>query len=106
MQTAKVGRQRIATRLTNPLGKTAEERRRILADLEAVEPLLWTTSTVEIVTTIPVTEVADTLDETVARQAGAEIRRAFPPVPDGASCHLALLAWTVRRLELMRSPSK
>ena len=60
--------QRIAIRLTNPFGKTAEERRRILADLEAVEPLLRATSTTEIVTTIPVTEVADVL-ETVAREA-------------------------------------
>ena len=60
--------QRIAIRLTNPFGKTAEERRRILADLEAVEPLLRATPTTEIVTTIPVTEVADVL-ETVAREA-------------------------------------
>jgi RNase adaptor protein for sRNA GlmZ degradation len=60
--------QRIAIRLTNQFGKTTEERRRILADLEAVEPLLRATSTIEIVTTIPVTEVADAL-ETVAREA-------------------------------------
>jgi hypothetical protein len=40
-------------------------------DLEAVEPLLRATSTVEIVTTIPMTEVADTLDERWRRHADA-----------------------------------
>jgi dephospho-CoA kinase len=45
--------QRIATRSTNPFGKRAREQQRILADLEAVEPLLRVISTVEIVTTIP-----------------------------------------------------
>jgi hypothetical protein len=60
--------QRIATRSINPFGKTAHERQRILADLEAVEPLLRATSTVEIVTTIPVPEVVDAL-ESVARRA-------------------------------------
>jgi hypothetical protein len=36
--------QRIATRSTNPFGKGAHEQQRILADLEAVEPLLRATS--------------------------------------------------------------
>jgi hypothetical protein len=48
--------QRIATRSTNPFGNAAHERQRILTDLDAVEPLLRATSTVEIVTTIPVTK--------------------------------------------------
>ena len=60
--------QRIATRSTNPFGKADHEQQRILADLDAVEPLLRATSTVEIVTTIPVTKVVDTL-ESVARRA-------------------------------------
>jgi adenylate kinase family enzyme len=60
--------QRIATRSTNAFGKGPHERQRILADLEAVEPLLRATSTVEIVTTIPVTEVVDAI-ESVARRA-------------------------------------
>jgi adenylate kinase family enzyme len=60
--------QRIATRSTNPFGKGAHEQQRILADLEVVEPLLRATSTVEIVTTIPVTEVVDAL-ESLARRA-------------------------------------
>jgi dephospho-CoA kinase len=50
------------------IGKHAHEQQRILADLKAVEPLLRATSTVEIVTTIPVTEVADAL-ESIARRA-------------------------------------
>jgi AAA domain len=60
--------QRIATRSTNHFGKGAHEQQRILGDLDAVEPLLRATSTVEIVTTIPVTEVVDAL-ESVARRA-------------------------------------
>jgi hypothetical protein len=60
--------QRIATRSTNPFGKAAHERQRIWTDLDAVEPLLRATSTVEIVTTIPITKVADAL-ESVARRA-------------------------------------
>ena len=58
--------QRIASRSTNPFGKTPQERQRILADLEAVEPRLRATSTAEIVTTIPATKVVDAL-ESVAR---------------------------------------
>jgi len=60
--------QRIATRSTNPFGKRAHEQQRILADLKAVEPRLRATSTVEIVTTIPVTDVVDAL-ESIARRA-------------------------------------
>jgi dephospho-CoA kinase len=60
--------QRIATRSTNTFGKRAHEQQRILADLEALEPLLRATSSVEIVTTIPVAEVVDAL-ESVARLA-------------------------------------
>lgn len=39
--------------------RSVDERRRILADLEVVEPLLRTTSTTETVTPIPVPVVAD-----------------------------------------------
>ena len=45
--------QRIATRSTNPSGKSPHEQQRILADLETVEPLLRATLTAEIVTTTP-----------------------------------------------------
>ena len=63
--------QRIASRSTNPFGKEAREQQRILADLETVEPLLRATSTAEIVTTIPMTEVVDKL-ESVARRASEQ----------------------------------
>ena len=53
--------RRLATRLTNRFGKTAAERQRIIGDLETVEPLLRATATIEIDTTIPITEVADRL---------------------------------------------
>ena len=73
--------QRIATRLTTVRQDRREAAAHILADLEAIEPLLRATPTVEIGTTIPVTEVADTFDEAVARQADAKIRRAFRRSP-------------------------
>jgi shikimate kinase len=60
--------QRIAARSTNPFGKAAQGRQRILADMEVVEALLRATSTVEIVITIPVTRVVDAI-ESVARRA-------------------------------------
>jgi len=68
--------QRIATRSTNPYGKRAHEQQRILSDLKAVEPLLRATSTVEIVTTIPVTEVVDAL-ESIARRGDEGAARRF-----------------------------
>ena len=71
--------QRIATRSTNPFGKAAQERQRILADAEAVEPLLRATSTVEIVTTIPVTKVVDALESVAHRADGGSGGRSTPP---------------------------
>jgi hypothetical protein len=71
--------QRIATRSTNPFGKRAHEQRRILADLEAVEPLLRASSTAEIVTTIPVTEVVDALESVARRANGRSAIRFTPP---------------------------
>ena len=58
---------RLATRTTNRFGKDAAERARILADLEAVEPLLRRTATVEITTDRPLGEVVAAV-EAVARQ--------------------------------------
>src|SRR3954451_7322068 len=46
--------ERIRTRTTNPFGKSAEERKRILADLAEVEPLLRATATHELDATRPV----------------------------------------------------
>ena len=44
---------RIDSRTTNPVGKSADERKRILADLAEVEPLLRATCTVELDATQP-----------------------------------------------------
>lgn len=51
---AEVLLERIRTRTTNPFGKSAEERKRILADLAEVEPLLRATATHELDATRPV----------------------------------------------------
>lgn len=53
---------RIQTRTTNPFGRTAAERQRILDDLEHVEPLLRTSATAEIVTDRPVPDIADEIE--------------------------------------------
>jgi dephospho-CoA kinase len=71
--------QRIASRSTKPFGKTAQERQRVLADLEIVEPLLRTTSTVEIVTTISVAKVVDALESVARRADGRSAGRSIRP---------------------------
>lgn len=53
--------ERIATRDTNPFGKSSEERDRIVADTAEVEPLLRSSATVEIDTRKPVADVVDQL---------------------------------------------
>jgi shikimate kinase len=71
--------ERIRTRDTNPYGKSARERRMILDDLETVEPLLRATSTVELDTCRPLSEVVDdlvTLGDVLL--AGGPLRRARP----------------------------
>jgi dephospho-CoA kinase len=52
---------RIADRDTNPFGKSAAERDRIVADTAEVEPLLRSSATVEIDTRKPLTDVVDQL---------------------------------------------
>ena len=54
---------RLATRTTNPYGKSADERQLVLEQLESVEPLLRATATVEIVTEGPLAEVVAQLVE-------------------------------------------
>jgi len=54
--------ERVQARDTNDFGKTEAERRRILADLAAVEPLLRAGATAEIDTRAPLSEVADALE--------------------------------------------
>ncbi|WP_328701641.1 AAA family ATPase [Amycolatopsis pittospori] len=53
--------ERLATRDGNPFGKTAEERERVIADTEEVEPLLRESATLEIDTRRPLAEVVDQL---------------------------------------------
>jgi dephospho-CoA kinase len=52
---------RIAHRDTNPFGKAAGERDRILADIAEIEPLLRSAATTEIDTRKPLAEVVDQL---------------------------------------------
>lgn len=51
--------ERLRTRSGNPYGKTPAELAETLAYLDTVEPLLRRSATLEVVTTVPVTEVAD-----------------------------------------------
>ena len=52
---------RVANRDTNPFGKTAEERDRIVADTIEIEPLLRSSATTEIDTRRPLAEVVGEL---------------------------------------------
>ncbi|MUL75926.1 AAA family ATPase [Mycolicibacterium sp. CBMA 226] len=67
---------RVQRRTNNPFGKTAEERARILADIEVIEPLLRQSATHEIDTTRPLPDVIDTL---VGIAETAADRHAVPP---------------------------
>jgi uncharacterized protein (TIGR02246 family) len=61
--------ERVTTRTTNDYGKSDTQRKLILRDLEAVEPLLRARATAEIDTRRPVEEVADALERIAARRA-------------------------------------
>lgn len=50
---------RLTTRTTNPYGKDPAELAETLEYVETVEPLLRASATLEVVTTVPVSEVAD-----------------------------------------------
>ncbi|MDR0343609.1 MAG: hypothetical protein LBI49_10985 [Nocardiopsaceae bacterium] len=52
---------RLATRTNNPFGKSADEFRRFLADLQEVEPRLRTSADCEIDTSSPLPEVVEVL---------------------------------------------
>jgi shikimate kinase len=52
---------RLATRTTNPFGKAPAELSRILADLAEVEPVLRRVADHEVGTTMPLTDVVDTV---------------------------------------------
>lgn len=53
--------ERIASRAHNPFGKTAQERDRIVADTNEVEPLLRASASLEIDTRKPLADVVDQL---------------------------------------------
>jgi dephospho-CoA kinase len=53
--------KRLASRTSNSFGKTPEELRRILDDLEAVEPLLRRAADHEVRTTVPLNDVVTTI---------------------------------------------
>ena len=50
---------RLTNRTTNPYGKDPAELAETLEYVETVEPLLRASATLEVVTTVPVTEIAD-----------------------------------------------
>jgi shikimate kinase len=51
--------ERLTTRTTNPYGKDPSQVEETLGYLETVEPLLREAATLEVVTTVPVVQVAD-----------------------------------------------
>jgi shikimate kinase len=51
--------ERLTTRTTNPYGKDRAEIAETLEYLQTVEPLLREAATLEVVTTVPVEQVAD-----------------------------------------------
>jgi dephospho-CoA kinase len=55
--------ERIAARTSNDFGKQAAEQAAILADLQLVEPLLRATATVELDGTLPVSVLADRVEQ-------------------------------------------
>jgi len=53
--------ERLANRASNPFGKAPEELRRVLDDVETVEPLLRRVADHEVRTTVPLNEVVNTV---------------------------------------------
>jgi dephospho-CoA kinase len=51
--------ERLATRTTNPYGKDPAELAQVLHYQQTVEPLLRAAATLEVITTVPLTRVAD-----------------------------------------------
>jgi shikimate kinase len=63
--------RRLTTRTTNPYGKDPAELAETLEYVETVEPLLRASATLEVVTTVPVSEVADVVLAHVLQSSGA-----------------------------------
>ena len=72
--------ERLAARTTNPYGKNPAELAAILRDQQAVEPLLRASATLEVVTTIPVSQVADVIVQHVAARLASPAERLEPEV--------------------------
>ena len=53
--------ERLANRTGNPFGKAPEELRRVLDDVETVEPLLRRVADHEVRTTVPLNDVVNTV---------------------------------------------
>lgn len=68
--------ERLATRATNPFGKSDDERERVLADLRDVEPLLRRSADVVVDTTEPLARVVDRV-LLAASEAEPRLRRCF-----------------------------
>jgi shikimate kinase len=62
---AEVLAERLATRTTNPYGKDPAELAETLGYIDTVEPLLRAAATLEVITTVPTTRVADIVLEHV-----------------------------------------
>ena len=69
--------ERLATRTDNPFGKTAEERHRVLEDLEHIEPRLRAVADHEVQTTGP---LADVVAEVLALVGERPVRPADRPL--------------------------
>jgi dephospho-CoA kinase len=65
--------QRLASRTTNPFGKTPAQRQRVLDDLEVAEPLLRATATAEFDTTGSLSDLVDALEALAARVDGQAV---------------------------------
>lgn len=75
---AEVLLSRLATRTTNPFGRSEADRARVLADLEAVEPLLRASATEEVRTDRPLLQVVADVVAGVERAVRAGGRRPPP----------------------------
>jgi shikimate kinase len=75
----KIMLERIATRDTNPFGKTVDQRAQIVADTAEVEPLLRSSATVEIDTRKPLVEVVDQLAALVGPPPSEKLHFRYTP---------------------------
>jgi hypothetical protein len=72
--------ERLTHRTTNPYGKDPAELAETLEYVETVEPLLRASATLEVVTTIPVSQVADIVLAHVLSEAPADAGHGIRPL--------------------------